>query len=79
MPTLLYAAPTGSQRQKARRLWECVREQIGLEFDGTKQMKIPTGYYDNPASLGKYLQKEFAMNLPINGHEELSACQIHSS
>ena len=40
-------------------------KQIGLEFDGTKLMKIPTGYYDSPASLGKYLEKEFAKNLPI--------------
>ena len=42
-------------------------------------MKIPTGYYDSPASLGKYLEKEYARNLPIKGHEENSACQIHSS
>ena len=42
-------------------------------------MKIPTGYYDSPASLGKYLEKEFSKNLPINRHEEISACQIHSS
>ena len=25
------------------------------------------------------MEKEFAKNLPIKGHEELSACQIHSS
>ena len=42
-------------------------------------MKIPTVYYDSPVSLGKYLEKEFAKNLPIYGHEEVSACQIHSS
>ena len=41
-------------------------------------MKIPTGYYDRAASLGKYLQKEFAKNPPIKGHEELSACEIHT-
>ena len=54
-------------------------KQIGRDFDGTKLMKIPTGYYDSPASLGKYLEKEFAKNLPNKWHEELSACQIHSS
>ena len=42
-------------------------------------MKIPTGYYDSPARLGKYLEKEFAKNLHIKGPEELSACQIDSS
>ena len=42
-------------------------------------MKIPKGYYDSPPCLGKYLENEFARNLPIKGHEELSACQIHSS
>ena len=41
-------------------------------------MKINKGYYDSPAGLGKYLEKEFARNLPIKGHEERSACQIHS-
>ena len=41
-------------------------------------MKIPTGYYERPASLGKYLKKEFARNLPIKDRAELSACQIHS-
>ena len=42
-------------------------------------MKIITGYDESPASLGKYLEKEFSKNLPIKGHEELSAIQIHSS
>ena len=42
-------------------------------------MKIPTGYYDSLANLGKYLEKEFAKNPPIKGHEELSAWQIHTS
>ena len=41
-------------------------------------MKIPTGYYDSPARLGIYLEKEFAKNLPIKGHEELSSCQMHT-
>ena len=66
----------------AKKLYDYANQyakQIGREFDGTKLMKIPTGYYDSPASLGKYLEKEFAKNLPIKGHEELSACQIHSS
>ena len=30
-------------------------KQIGREFDGKKLMKIPTGYYDRPSSLGRYL------------------------
>ena len=42
-------------------------------------MKIPTGHYDSPDSLGKYLEKEFAKNLPNKGHVELNECQIHSS
>ena len=66
----------------AKKLYDYATEygkQIGREFDGTKLMKIPTGYYDSPASLGKYLEKEFAKNLPIKGHEELIACQIHRS
>ena len=42
-------------------------------------MKIPTGYYDNSMSLVKDLEKEFEWNLPFNGHEEISACQIQSS
>ena len=54
-------------------------KQIGGEIDGTKLLKIPTGYYDSHASLGKYLDNELAKNLPIKGHEELSACQIHCS
>ena len=29
--------------------------------------------------VGKYLEKEFAKNIPIKGDEELSACQIHCS
>ena len=54
-------------------------KQMDREFVGTKLMKILTGYYDNPASIGKYLEKELSKNLPIKGHEEVSACQIHSS
>ena len=41
-------------------------------------MKIPTGYYECPAILEKNLEKEFATNLPIKDHEEVSACKIHS-
>ena len=55
----------------AKKLYDYRNEnekRIGREFDGTKLMKIPTGYYDNPASLAKYLEKEFAKNLPIKGH-----------
>ena len=53
--------------------------QIGGDVAGTKLMKIANGFYDSPASLGKYLEKEFSRGLPIKGHEERSACQIHSS
>ena len=53
-------------------------KQIGRESNGTKLMKIPTGYYDSPDSLGQYLENEFARNLPIKDHEERSAFQIHS-
>ena len=37
---------------------ECAK-QIGREIDGTKLMKILSGYYDSPASLVKYLEKQF--------------------
>ena len=40
-------------------------------------MKIPNGYYDSPASLGKYLETEFGSNSPNKGDDELTACQIH--
>ena len=66
----------------AKKLYDYANEygkQIGREFDVIKLMKIPNGCYPTPASLGKYLEKEFAKNLPIKGHAELSACQIHSS
>ena len=52
--------------------------QVGLEFAGTKLLKIPNGYYVSPAIHWKYLEKEFARNLPIKGHEEFSACLIKS-
>ena len=55
-----------------------MQNKFDRNFPGTILMKIPTGYYDSHASLGKYLENEFAMNLPIKDHEELSACQIHS-
>ena len=44
----------------AKKLYDNVNEyakQTGREFDGTKLMKIPTGYYDSPASLGKYWKR----------------------
>ena len=66
----------------AKKLYDYANDyakQIGREFDGTKLMKIPTGYSDSHASLGKYLEKEFAKNLRIKVHKELSAYQIHSS
>ena len=66
----------------AKKLYDYANEygkQMGREFDDTKLMKIATGYYDSRASLGKYLEKAFVKNLPITGHEELSACQIQSS
>ena len=61
----------------AKKLYDYANEygkQIGREFGGTKLMKIPTGYYDSGASLGKYLEKEFARNPLSKGHAELSAC-----
>ena len=64
----------------AKKLYDYANEyvkQIGREFDGTKLMKIPKGYYASPACLGKYLENEFARNLPIKDLEELRAGQIH--
>ena len=61
----------------AEKLYDYANEyekQIGRELDRTKLMKIPTGYYDCPICLGKYLEMEFARNLPIKGDEEQSAC-----
>ena len=66
----------------AKNLYDYANEygkQIGREVDVTKLMKIHTGYFDSHASLWKYLEKEFAKNLHIKCHEELSAIQIHSS
>ena len=66
----------------AEKLYDYANEyakQIGRVSDGTKLMKKPTGYDDSPVRLGKYLEKEFSKNLPIKGHYDLSACQIHSS
>ena len=67
--------------RNAKKLQDYANEyakQIGREFLAAKLMKIPTGYYDSPARLGIYLEKEFAKNLPIKGHEELSSCQMHT-
>ena len=44
----------------AKKLYDYGNEyakQNGREFDGTKLMKIPTGYYDSLGSLGKYFEK----------------------
>ena len=65
----------------AEKLYDYANEyakQIGRVFDGTKLIKIPTGYYDTPSSLGKYLEMEFARNFPSKDQEQLRACQIHS-
>ena len=44
----------------AKKLYDYVNEyaiQSGREFDCTKLMQFPTGYYDSHGSLGKYLEK----------------------
>ena len=56
-----------------------MQQKLAWEFEGTKVMKISPRYYDSPASLEKYIEREFRSNMPIKGYEELTACQIHSS
>ena len=50
-------------------------KQIGREFDGTKLMKIPTGYYDSPASLGNIWKRNLQSIFLSKGHEELNAAK----
>ena len=65
----------------AKALWICqwVWKQIGREFDGTKLMKIQSGYYDSPAArIGKYFLSEYARNLPVKEDEPLREFQKNS-
>ena len=59
MPTLYYAASSGSQLQNPKYYPNEYWKQIGREIVGTKLMKIRSGYYDSPASLEKYSENEF--------------------
>ena len=57
--------PLDPNANKLNALESAYAKQSGREFPRTKLMKIPIGYYDSHARLGKYWENEFAKNLPI--------------
>ena len=48
----------------------------GMSPHGTKFIKIPTGFYQNPGQLGIYLEKEFNNNVHVGNIPDVQPCSL---
>ena len=48
----------------------------GMSPHGTKFIKIPTGFYQNPGQLGNYLEKEFNKNIHVGNIPDDIPCSL---